>query len=48
MSVKVKELTQYGPYNAVIPEVSGEAFITGQNTFYFDPDDPLKKGFIFR
>ena len=46
--VEIKGLTQYGPYDAVIPEVSGSAFITGQNTFYFDPDDPLKKGFIFR
>lgn len=48
MDVEIKGLTQFGPYNAVIPEVSGSAFFTGQNTSYFDPDDPLKKGFIFR
>jgi len=32
----------------VIPEVSGSASITGQNEFYFDPDDPLREGFILR
>ncbi len=48
MDVEIKEITTYGNYTAVIPEVSGTAYFTGKNTFYFDPDDPLKKGFIFR
>lgn len=48
MDVEVLETTKYGPYQAVIPEVTGTAFITGQNEFYFDPNDPLKNGFIFR
>ena len=48
MEVEVVETTEYGPHKAVIPEVSGTAFITGQNEFYFDPADPLKNGFIFR
>lgn len=48
MDVEIKELTTYGNHNAVIPEVSGTAHITGQNEFYFDPTDPLNKGFIFR
>ncbi len=48
MDVKISDITKIGPYQAVIPEVSGTAYITGQNEFYFDPDDPLKKGFIFR
>ncbi|MBO9729624.1 MAG: proline racemase family protein [Chitinophaga sp.] len=48
MGVAVRELTTFGDYNAVIPEVSGTAFITGRNTFYFDPEDPFKEGFIFR
>jgi trans-L-3-hydroxyproline dehydratase len=48
MDVKIVEVTQYGPYPAVIPEVSGSAWITGFNEFYFDPADPLKGGFIFR
>jgi len=46
--VKVKEVTRFGAYEAVIPEVTGKASITGQHKFYFDPDDPLKNGFILR
>ena len=48
MDVEVKEVTTYGPHSAVVPEVSGTAHITGKNEFYFDPDDPLREGFIFR
>jgi len=48
MSVEVVEVTEFGSYDAVIPEVSGTASITGRNEFYFDPDDPLQRGFIFR
>jgi len=48
MTVKVVDEEKYGPYDAVIPEVSGTAFFTGQNKFYFDPEDFLNKGFIFR
>ena len=48
MDVEVIETTKFGPHNAVIPEVTGAAFITGRNEFYFDPNDPLKNGFIFR
>jgi trans-L-3-hydroxyproline dehydratase len=48
MDVEVVEETVYGPHKAVIPEVSGTASFTGRNEFWFDPADPLKKGFIFR
>src|SRR5678816_1255104 len=48
MSVAVVEVTRFGPYDAVIPEVSGTASITGRHEFYFDPEDPFQKGFIFR
>jgi len=48
MDVEVVETTKFGPHKSVIPEVTGTAFITGQNEFYFDPTDPLKNGFIFR
>lgn len=48
MEVKVAALTTYGPHKAVIPVVSGTAFITGRSTFWFDPEDPLKEGFILR
>lgn len=48
MRVKVAETTTYGSHNAVIPEVSGQAWLTGRNEFWFDPSDPLREGFIFR
>lgn len=48
MTVAAVERTTFGPYDAVIPEVSGTASITGRHEFYFDPDDPLGRGFIFR
>ena len=46
-SVRVADTTKFGQYDAVIPEVSGNAFITGKNTFWINPEDPLKDGFIF-
>lgn len=46
--VSVKTLTSYGPYAAVIPQVSGTAHVTGQHQFLIDPEDPLAEGFIFR
>ena len=48
MQVKVVEETKVGVKDAVIPEVSGSAWFTGRNECWFDPDDPLKEGFIFR
>ncbi len=38
----------YGPFNAVVPQVEGTAHITGMQTFCIDPDDPMKNGFILR
>jgi proline racemase len=48
MTVQAVEVTKFGPYDAVIPEVSGSASITGRNEFYFDPEDPFREGFILR
>ena len=48
MSVAVAGVTTFGPYDAIIPEVSGTASIIGRNEFYFDPADPVRTGFIFR
>jgi len=48
MDVEVVDTLTYGTYDAVIPEVTGSAYFTGKNKFFFDPDDPLKNGFIFR
>lgn len=46
--VSVRSSLTYGPHQAVIPRVEGTAHVTGKNTFYIDPNDPLKDGFIFR
>ncbi len=48
MQVKVVEEVKLGMKDAVIPEVSGTSHFTGRSEFWFDPDDPLKEGFIFR
>ena len=48
MSVEVAGVTDCGPHDAIIPEVSGTASITGRHEFYFDPDDSSRTGFIFR
>jgi proline racemase len=46
--VTVVGRSQVANYSAVIPEVSGEAYMTGTSTFFVDPEDPLCDGFIFR
>lgn len=48
MTVRVAAQTAFGPFAAVIPEVSGTAHVTGRHEFWFDPADPLGRGFIFR
>lgn len=34
--------------DAIVPVVSGQAYITGTHQFYLDPQDPLIQGFILR
>jgi proline racemase len=34
-----------GEYPAIVPEIQGSAWITGEQTFSVDPDDPLGDGF---
>lgn len=48
MTVEIKEVTQYGSYEAVIPEISGTASFTGRHEFWIDPEDPLKSGFLLQ
>ena len=45
---KVLEVTKVGDFDAVIPEVSGRAYITGFNQFVLESDDPVKTGFLLR
>jgi proline racemase len=34
-----------GEYSAIVPEIQGSAWITGEHTFLVDPDDPFGMGF---
>ncbi|HLE59453.1 MAG TPA: proline racemase family protein [Candidatus Limnocylindria bacterium] len=37
--------TTVGPYRAVVPQLTGSAWITGRTEFEVDPDDPFPDGF---
>jgi len=37
--------TQVGDFPAIVTEIEGSAWITGEHTFYIDDDDPLREGF---
>lgn len=37
-----------GDRNAITPEITGRAYVTGRNELLIDPRDPLADGFIFR
>jgi len=45
---RIVATTPFGPYDAVIPEITGTAHITGRHEFLIDPSDPLKFGFFLR
>lgn len=45
---KVVSTVDFGPYQAVIPEVTGTANIAGLCEWLIDPQDPLRHGFILR
>lgn len=38
--------TEVAGFKAVVPEITGSAYITGIHQFVVDPDDPLKDGFL--
>jgi proline racemase len=42
---RVLSRTVVGAYQAIVPEIAGSAWITGEHTFLIDDDDPLKEGF---
>jgi trans-L-3-hydroxyproline dehydratase len=45
---RVARETTFGSHPAVIPEVEGNAWISGRGELWFDPADPLREGFILR
>jgi proline racemase len=42
---RVLSRTVVGEHQAIVPEISGSAWITGEHTFLVDDDDPLREGF---
>lgn len=42
---RLVEETAVGPYRAVVPTLSGTAWITGLAQYVLDPDDPFPEGF---
>lgn len=45
---RVVGTTKVGEFAAIIPEITGSAYITGFNHFVIDPEDPLKYGFSLK
>jgi trans-L-3-hydroxyproline dehydratase len=43
---RVVERTRVGAFDAIVPEVSGTAFLTGRHEFLLDPRDALGQGFL--
>jgi proline racemase len=44
-SGRLASRTEVGTYQAIVPEIEGSAWITGEHTFLVDDTDPLKDGF---
>jgi proline racemase len=45
---RLVEVARVGSYAAVVPEVTGQAWLTGFHTFVLDAEDPLPEGFLLR
>lgn len=45
---EIVETTKVGEFDAVVPQVTGSAYITGFNHFVIDEEDPVKYGFILK
>lgn len=47
-SIRIERQLSLGEVDAVIPQVRGQAFVSGRHQFLLDPQDPFPQGFIFR
>jgi proline racemase len=43
---RTQRRTAVGDYQAVVPEIEGSAWITGEHVFLIDDEDPLRDGFL--
>lgn len=45
---EIVDKTMVGRFDAVIPQITGKAFVTGFHQFIVDPADPLAAGFLLK
>jgi proline racemase len=43
---RILALTEIDGRKAIVPEISGRAWITGEHTYYLDPTDPYPQGYV--
>lgn len=43
---RIVELTRIGDRKAIVPEITGRAWITGEHSYYLDPTDPYPQGYV--
>lgn len=43
---RVKERTKVGSFDAIVPMITGRAWVMGEATWTLDPNDPFPNGFI--
>ncbi|XAS76103.1 proline racemase family protein [Dermatophilaceae bacterium Sec6.4] len=43
----LRSTTTVGPYDAVVPQITGRAWVTGTAQYHLDPSDPFPSGFQF-
>ncbi len=45
---EIIDTAKVGDFDAIVPQISGSAYITGFNNFVFDETDPVKFGFVLK
>jgi proline racemase len=43
---RIVELTEVAGRKAIVPEITGRAWITGEHSYYLDPTDPYPQGYV--
>ena len=43
---RILERTKVGPLDAIIPTITGRAWVMGEATWTLDPSDPFPNGFV--
>ena len=42
---RIEDVTQIGPYPAIVPSLSGQGWIYGTTQYLRDPSDPFQEGY---